>query len=105
MHSADFELVHAIQEAADDLSLRYHVDTRVIISSGNRCPYWNEHEGGSKDSKHMYGIAADFYVVGVPALALYEYLDKKYPKRCGIGLYKGRVHLDMRAIKARWDRS
>lgn len=33
----------------------------IQITSGIRCPEWNEHEGGSKTSSHLFGYAADIY--------------------------------------------
>lgn len=30
-----------------------------VISSGARCPAWNRHERGAKNSKHMQGLAMD----------------------------------------------
>lgn len=36
----------------------------VIITSGYRCPQLNEAVGGSKNSAHMSGLAADFNIFG-----------------------------------------
>lgn len=38
--------------------------TPVIITSGYRCPQVNKLVGGSKNSQHMSGCAADFYIEG-----------------------------------------
>lgn len=38
--------------------------TPVIITSGYRCPQVNKLVGGSKNSQHMSGCAADFYIKG-----------------------------------------
>ena len=33
----------------------------LVITSGYRCPSWNKHVGGSSNSRHLIGQAADFY--------------------------------------------
>lgn len=59
--------------------------------------------GGSPTSRHMYGIAADFHVVGVAHKTVYDYLNKKYPNKYGIGLYSWGIHFDSRPTKSRWN--
>jgi len=82
--------------------VRDYYNRKVTISSGCRCPEWNEHEGGSDDSYHMKGMASDFIVEGVSSLAVYTYLNNKYPDALGLGLYPGFIHLDPRPFKVRW---
>lgn len=60
-------------------------------------------DGSSSNSRHMYGVAADFHVVGVAHKTVYDYLNKKYPNKYGIGLYSWGVHVDTRAAKSRWN--
>ena len=31
----------------------------LVVTSGNRCRFWNTHEGGKKNSEHLTGEAAD----------------------------------------------
>ena len=38
------------------------IDLPFVITSGYRPPWLNKHIGGAKDSRHMYGCAADFVV-------------------------------------------
>lgn len=40
--------------------LRRSIKRPIIITSGYRCPYWNERVGGAANSAHMLGQAADF---------------------------------------------
>lgn len=62
--------------------------------------------GGSKGSKHMQGIAADFHIPGVTPLELAQYAEQLGAG--GIGVYSGwgthgkHIHLDTRAGRARW---
>lgn len=44
----------------------------VIITSGYRCPQVNMLVGGSKNSQHMSGCAADFHVGGFTPLMMYQ---------------------------------
>jgi uncharacterized protein YcbK (DUF882 family) len=86
------------------VDLRYHYNKKVIIDSGCRCPYWNEHEEGSTGSWHLKARAADVRVEGVSPLAVYTHLNERYPNKYGLGLYDSFVHVDSRPDKARWDR-
>ena len=40
-------------------TLRDRVGYRLTVTSGLRCAFWNDHEGGEKDSEHLTGEAAD----------------------------------------------
>lgn len=90
------ELVDVLQEMRDDLK------APVTINSASRCKQWNEEVGGAKKSQHLLGTAADIVVKGCTPAYVYEYLDKKYPDKYGIGKYKSFTHIDVRASKARW---
>jgi len=85
------------------LDLRVYFGRPVVINSGCRCPYWNQHEGGEDDSQHLEGKAADVWIPGTPADLVADYLETKYPNQYGIGRYRGRTHIDTRSYKARWD--
>lgn len=96
-NAADIELIKVLED------VRIHFKNRIIgIHSGCRCPYWNGHEKGTKDSQHQNGIAADFEVIGVTTRKVYDYLDKTYPDKYGIGYYSSWIHLDIRKEKGRW---
>ncbi len=76
----------------------------LYINSGCRCAKHNKKSGGSKKSLHLLGRAADFWIEGVAADAVADRLEARYPRKFGIGRYKGRTHLDTRSgPKARWD--
>ena len=95
--AVDIELIKVNEEMRGDFGGK-----SVNIHSGCRCPHWNGHEGGTKGSRHCFGIAEDFHIEGVSTQEVYDYLDAKYPDRYGIGLYDSWVHLDVRKVKARW---
>lgn len=95
----DVELITVLEDA------REHFDSPIVITSGARCAWHNMKEGGSPDSLHKIGKAADFIVNGVDSGRVADYLENKYPNNHGIGRYNGRVHFDSRSFKARWDRT
>jgi uncharacterized protein YcbK (DUF882 family) len=84
--------------------LRSHFDNLVIIKSGNRCIKYNKKVGGAKKSKHIKGIAADIRVKYIFPKQVYKYLNEKYSKKYGLGIYKTWVHIDVRTNKARWNK-
>ena len=84
----------------------------ISILSGYRTVSWNKHIGGADDSRHLYGDAADFFVVGVDAKHVFEVcavLQETGLIHCGgLAYYAQRfpfVHLDIRGIRRRWDGS
>ena len=95
----DYELGEVLDE------LRDHYQVPVTINSGCRCKAHNEAIGGAYNSTHTLGKAADVVVHEVPSDDVYEYLCGKYPTTFGLGKYKGRIHIDVRSAKARWDNS
>ena len=74
--------------------IRAQIDFPLIVTSGLRCKSHNARVGGSSRSKHMLGIAVDFYLTD--AVKRYElvYLAMDYGLSVGVG--KTFIHLDMR---------
>ncbi len=56
--------------------LRNHYKRPVIITSGYRCIELNKTIGGSANSQHTKGEAADIVVEGIPAYKVAEYLER-----------------------------
>jgi len=94
--TVDVKLVEILQDVRD------HFMKPIKINSGCRCVKHNKAVGGSQGSKHVLAKAADFVVEGVHENEVYSYLDDKYSDTLGLGLYKGRTHVDSREHKARW---
>jgi len=76
----------------------------VTINSGARCETHNKNEGGSSASQHLQGKAADVVVEDTCAGLVALWFENQYPNQYGIGRYRGRTHIDVRAKKARWDK-
>jgi uncharacterized protein YcbK (DUF882 family) len=93
--------------------IREHFGKPVTITSGYRTAAYNATlPGASKNSQHIQGRAADFWVEGVPVATVAAYAEKLLPGRGGIGRYPkdaahptrktGWVHVDTRPNKSRW---
>jgi uncharacterized protein YcbK (DUF882 family) len=81
-------------------TIREHFDRRVDINSGCRCESHNRAVGGSKNSQHMLGRAADIVVDGVPPRIVGELAHQ-----IGVGglkAYETFTHIDSRNGVARW---
>ena len=93
-------------------NIREHYNKATILTSAFRC--WNSHVNAyklyygndwakyiTKNSYHLIGEAADFYIPEIQLNDLYTYLLGKYPNKYGIIYYpkRGIVHLDIRKTK------
>lgn len=75
----------------------------VYITSGYRCPAYNQKVGGVVNSYHLIGLAADIQVKDISLIELLEICEEI--DFSGIGFYekKNFLHLDVRPTKpARW---
>lgn len=88
-------------------NIRDHFGKPITITSGYRCPKHNADKtvGGAKNSKHLYGMAADIKVDGVAPAEVAKYAESIGIK--GIGLYETAkdgffVHIDTRTEKSFW---
>lgn len=90
----DTELAACLQKVRD------HFGKAVIITSGYRCPTHNRAVGGSTNSYHARGMAADIQVKGVAPIEVAKFLESI--GMLGIGLYSNFVHVDTRKTKFFW---
>jgi len=80
-------------------ALRREVGRVLIITSGHRCDQWNAAIGGAPRSQHKQ-IAADIWLSGHDRHALLS--SAEAAGFTGIGRGKTFIHLDRRAVPARW---
>lgn len=92
----DAELIAVLED------VREWADDMIFINSGQRCPEHNKKVGGSPNSQHVRGRAADIEVKGKTPFQVYRYLDEKYQYRYGLGRYDNFTHVDTRTGRARW---
>ena len=71
----------------------------IIINSGYRSPQHNTAIGGTSNSFHMKGMAADIVIPGLTAHAVQQFL-KNWSG--GLGSYAHFTHVDIRPNRARW---
>ena len=93
----DTDLVNILQK------VRNHFGKAVTITSAYRTPGKNKAVGGTTYSQHLYGTAADIKVKGVTPKKVAAYVEKLMPNKGGIGIYKTFTHVDVRAVKSRWN--
>lgn len=107
-----FELTDEIRsnlfELATNLEvLRAHFDAPVHLTNAYRTPEHNAAVGGSKNSQHLLGKAADIKISGVTpgdvADAIEFLISVGLMKEGGLGRYDTFTHYDIRGTKARWD--
>ena len=93
----DTDLVEVLQK------IRNHFKKPVIINSAYRTPTYNKKVGGAVYSQHLYGTAADIQVSGVESKYVADYAETLLKNKGGIGRYPTFTHIDVRAIKSRWN--
>jgi len=85
------------------VELRNVLERPVYITSGYRCPRYNQKIGGVVNSYHRIGLAADIKVEDINLIELLGYAEDV--DFSGIGFYekKNFLHLDVRPTKrTRW---
>lgn len=88
------ELLSVLEE------IRKHFNAPVIINSGYRTPSWNSKVGGTPNSYHCKGMAADIVVKGHSSKEVAKYADS-IMEEGGIIRYTNFVHVDVREERYR----
>ena len=88
--------------------VRDNVARPININSGYRCEAHNKSVGGSENSQHLIGKAADIVIQGLdPVLDTYDYLEELILSgeilQGGLGMYQTFTHYDIRKMKKRWN--
>lgn len=84
-------------------AIRTHFGKPVVINSAYRTPEYNKKVGGSSQSQHCYGTAADIAISGVTPKQVAAFAETLLYNRGGIGIYEGFTHIDVRDVKSRWN--
>lgn len=98
-----------LQILAEQLEvLREHFQKPITINSGYRSPEHNAKIGGTENSQHLLGKAADIVIDGISpdevADAIEFLIEGKMMKQGGLGRYVDFTHYDIRGKKSRWDK-
>jgi uncharacterized protein YcbK (DUF882 family) len=75
----------------------------VTVYSGNRCAAHNAVCGGSPDSQHLLGKAADISVKGMDMDSIVRAAEQAGADGIGVYHYQGFVHVDVRGSFSRWN--
>ncbi len=85
-------------------NIRVHFGRPVTITSGYRTVSYNASlKNSSKKSQHCNGLAADIKVEGHTPKEVYDYACSLLGDHGGVGIYNTFVHVDVRAVKSRFD--
>lgn len=88
--------------------LRTYFKKPIHINSAYRSAAYNRLIGGSPNSQHLLGKAADIRIVGILPIEIKMSIEKLIAegrlKEGGLGIYDTFVHYDIRETKARWDK-
>lgn len=112
LNKKKFELTDEVRENLFELAtnlevLRAHFNVPVTLTNAYRSPEHNAAVGGSKNSQHLLGKAADIKMKGISpdevADAIDFLIDMGLMKEGGLGRYNTFTHYDIRGTKARWD--
>jgi uncharacterized protein YcbK (DUF882 family) len=112
LNKAGFDLTDEVRanlfELATNLEVvRAHFNAPITVNSAYRSAEHNAAVGGSKNSQHLLGKAADIVIKGVSpdevADAIEFLIEMGLMKQGGLGRYNTFTHYDTRGTKARWD--
>mgnify|MGYP006282664041 CR=1 FL=1 len=104
------DVLNNLKELAKNLQkLRDHFGEPIHINSAYRSPAHNARVGGSPNSQHLLGKAADMsmknYSPKQVSLVIEKMINAGKISEGGVGLYNGFVHYDIRGSRARWNYS
>lgn len=74
----------------------------IVINSAYRPPSINRAVGGSSNSFHLYGAAADIVVSGFRPHEVYKHLNQWHGDKGGLGDGAAFTHIDLRGYRARF---
>lgn len=83
----------ALVQTAD--RMRKHFGAAALVSSGVRCSRHNADVGGVQNSRHLYGKAMDFCIVGRSAAEVLAYVQRQPEIRYAYAIDSNYVHMDI----------
>ena len=98
-----------VKELAENLQVLRDVIGRIDLTNAYRCKEHNADVGGSTNSQHIKGKAADIKSNTLSPSEIASITDdlmksEKF-KLGGIGIYNTFTHVDIRGYKARWSKT
>lgn len=101
------DVLNNVKILAENLQvLRDAIGKPIKINSGYRSKSHNKNIGGSRNSQHLLGKAADIVVKGMTSKTVLKIIENliltKDMQDGGIGYYSNFTHYDIRQNKSRW---
>ena len=98
-----------VQELAENLQVLRNVVGRLDPTNGYRCKDHNADVGGSVNSQHLKGKAADIkskqFSPSEIATITDDLMKSEKFKIGGVGIYNTFTHVDIRGSRARWSKT
>tara|TARA_R110000803_G_scaffold123551_3_gene191461 strand:+ start:1158 stop:1484 length:327 start_codon:yes stop_codon:yes gene_type:complete len=98
-----------VAELAENLQVLRDIVGRLDLTNAYRCKEHNADVGGSSDSQHLKGKAADIKSKTITptkmAIIVDDLMKIEKFKLGGIGIYNTFTHLDIRGYRARWSKT
>tara|TARA_R110000782_G_scaffold201357_1_gene290082 strand:+ start:87 stop:473 length:387 start_codon:yes stop_codon:yes gene_type:complete len=98
-----------IIELAENLQVLRDAVGRLDLTNAYRCKYHNADVGGSINSQHLKGKAADIKSKTLSpneiAVRTNDLMKNELFKLGGIGIYNTFTHVDIRGTRARWSKT
>ena len=98
-----------IIELAENLQVLRDAVGRLDLTNAYRCKYHNADVGGSVNSQHLKGKAADIKskILSPNEIAVRtnDLMKNESFKLGGIGIYNTFTHVDIRGTRARWSKT
>ena len=98
-----------VQELAENLQVIRDVYGKIDLTNAYRCKEHNADVGGSVNSQHLKGKAADIKSSDIKPKDMAAIVDDLMKcesfKLGGVGIYNPFTHVDIRGIRARWSKT
>jgi len=98
-----------IIELADNLQVLRDFVGRLDLTNAYRCKEHNSDVGGSTNSQHLVGKAADIKSESIKPKEMAQIVDDLMKSETfelgGIGIYNTFTHVDIRDYRARWSKT
>ena len=98
-----------IIELADNLQVLRDFVGRLDLTNAYRCKEHNSDVGGSTNSQHLVGKAADIKSESIKPKEMAQIVDDLMKSETfelgGIGIYNTFTHVDIRGTRARWSKT
>lgn len=96
---------HLVPQLWDVLeSLQSYFNRELLIKSGWRCPAYNKQVGGARNSRHVFGQAADVSMHNFQRNSEWKefIVQARILGAGGIGIYNSFIHIDVRPELVAW---